>query len=120
MGMCCNACVVDVQVARADELHQQATKYCAQLQEFNGRLQSDSQAATERLKTLQACARLPAQSGNVWLHVKGAPAQYRTAKCSLLLADGPAAGSCRPCQQAEVMHAHGPCLDKDLALELAL
>lgn len=42
-----------MQVARADELHQQATKYCAQLQEYNGRLQSDSQSAAERLRTLQ-------------------------------------------------------------------
>ena len=62
MGACHNACHATnyVQVARSDELHQQATKYCAQLQEFNGRLQSDSQSATERLKTLQASARPPA------------------------------------------------------------
>ena len=41
------------QVARVDELHQQATKYCAQLQEYNGRLQSDAQSASERLKAIQ-------------------------------------------------------------------
>ncbi|CAK0755957.1 hypothetical protein CVIRNUC_002414 [Coccomyxa viridis] len=41
------------QVARVDELHQQATKYCAQLQEYNGRLQSDTQSASERLKAIQ-------------------------------------------------------------------
>ena len=42
-----------MQVARVDELHQQATKYCAQLQEYNGRLQSDAQSASERLKAIQ-------------------------------------------------------------------
>ena len=42
-----------MQVARIDELHQQATKYCAQLQEYNGRLQSDAQSASERLKAIQ-------------------------------------------------------------------
>ena len=45
-----------MQVARSDELHQQATKYCAQLQEYNGRLQSDAQGAAERLTTLQVGA----------------------------------------------------------------
>ncbi len=45
-----------MQVARSDELHQQATTYCAQLQEYNGRLQSDAQGAAERLKTLQVGA----------------------------------------------------------------
>ena len=42
-----------MQVARIGELHQQATKYCAQLQEYNGRLQSDAQSASEGLKALQ-------------------------------------------------------------------
>lgn len=65
----------DAQVSRADELHQQATKYCAQLQEFNGRLQSDSQAATERLKTLQASTRPPANVGHQILVSEGIPAQ---------------------------------------------
>ena len=51
--------VVPVQVARSDELHQQASKYCAQLQEYNGRLQSDAQGAAERLKTLQVGASIP-------------------------------------------------------------
>lgn len=45
-----------MQVARVDELHQQATKYCAQLQEYNGRLQSDTQSASERLKAIQVSA----------------------------------------------------------------
>ena len=45
-----------MQVARSDELHQQATRYCAQLQEYNGRLQSDAQGGAERLKTLQVDA----------------------------------------------------------------
>lgn len=45
-----------MQVARSDELHQQATRYCAQLQEYNGRLQSDAQGGAERLKTLQVGA----------------------------------------------------------------
>jgi hypothetical protein len=45
-----------VQVARSDELHQQATRYCAQLQEYNGRLQNDAQGGAERLKTLQVGA----------------------------------------------------------------
>lgn len=42
-----------MQVVRADELHQQATKYCAQLQEYNGRLQSEAQSTSQRLETLQ-------------------------------------------------------------------
>ena len=52
-----------MQVARADELHQQATKYCAQLQEYNGRLQSDAQSASERLEALQVSTPGPHAGG---------------------------------------------------------
>ena len=87
----------DAQVSRADELHQQATKYCGQLQEFNGRLQSDSQAATERVKTLQASNRPPANS--LYARADSPDAQW------VVLSSGtqPAADSSVRYQSAEVM-----------------
>jgi hypothetical protein len=42
-----------VQVATQVELHQHAQKYCAQLQDYNSKLQCDSQAANESLRLIQ-------------------------------------------------------------------
>jgi hypothetical protein len=42
-----------LQVATQSELHQHAQKYCAQLQDYNGKLQSDSQALADSLRTMQ-------------------------------------------------------------------
>ncbi len=41
------------QVAAQMELHQHAQKYCAQLQDYNSRLQCDAQALTESLRSIQ-------------------------------------------------------------------
>eukprot|EP00884_Botryococcus_braunii_P015285 jgi/Botrbrau1/243/Bobra.0022s0218.1 len=41
------------QVAAQTELHQHAQKYCAQLQDYNSRLQSDTQALTDSFRSVQ-------------------------------------------------------------------
>lgn len=40
-------------MSSANELHQHATRYCSQLQEYNAKLQDEVQALSEQLKALQ-------------------------------------------------------------------
>jgi hypothetical protein len=50
---CCSERSCCAQVASANELHQSSTRYCAQLQEYNSKLQTDAQATSEQLRALQ-------------------------------------------------------------------
>ena len=42
------------QVGAANALHQHATRYCGQLQDYNGKLQAELQTLSEQLRLAQA------------------------------------------------------------------
>jgi hypothetical protein len=46
-------------VGAANALHQHATKYCGQLQDYNGKLQAELQTLSEQLRLAQALLLLP-------------------------------------------------------------
>jgi peptidoglycan hydrolase CwlO-like protein len=48
-------CFLCLQVSSAVELHQNATRYCSQLQEYNSKLQDEAQNLSEQLRALQVC-----------------------------------------------------------------